>query len=341
MRKLYICHTLYNLYITLVKQMRNSEEFDLIIASQMPNHQEIYPRLKQIDLIKNLYIFDSTSYKNIQYKGRIDRLFRQKKVECDYIVDKLTIDLHKYDGNIYVYNDYEIIGFYLVFQKIKYHLIEDGLNFFQYCHKYYNISKWKYSPRHPAHVICEFLNIGHRILGSSNCAIDIEVNDDNEIIVDKKKAIVVPRKDMFSKLSDENKIELYNLFCQGEVGNSDVDNSYKKTMLLCTQPLYMDKLVGSISIQEKVFRDIIDEYAGRKNYHITIKPHPRDEIDYNSLGEKYNCWVIDRYIPSEILNFNPNLSFDLALSITTTAIESLACVKEKKYLGFEYINNYR
>ncbi len=342
MRKLYFCHTLYNLYITLVKQMVISEEFDLVIASQMPNYLSILPRLESIGLIRNLYLFDSTSYKKIHYIGKIDKILRQKYKECKYVEDNIAINLQEYDGNIYVYNDFEIIGFYLVFKRIKYHLIEDGLNFFQYCHKYYSIAEWKYNSNNPVNFIFDKLNIGHRILGSSKCAIDIEVNDINGIIVNKCKVVVSPRKELFSKLENKDKIVLYNLFCQGNVeGNPQTRDHNIKTMLLCTQPLYMDKLVSSMDDQRRAYEDILDEYAGNQKFQITIKPHPRDELDYNEIGEKYNCWVIDRYIPSEILNFNPNLFYDLALSITTTAIESLSFVKEKKYLGFEFVDKYR
>ena len=69
----------------------------------------------------------------------------------------------------------------------------------------------------------------------------------------------------------------------------------------------------------QIYEDIIKEYTGM-GYTITIKPHPRDKADYSNLCEKYNCLYIDKYIPTEVLNYDDSVFYDLALSITTTAI---------------------
>ena len=119
-----------------------------------------------------------------------------------------------------------------------------------------------------------------------------------------------------------------------------INNNCNKTLLLCTQPLSEDGQLQNLEQQMQIYEDIIKEYTGM-GYTITIKPHPRDKADYSNLCEKYNCLYIDKYIPTEVLNYDDSVFYDLALSITTTAIETLEFVRERKYLGFEFLERYK
>lgn len=334
--KLYACCSIYNLLITLVKVLPTNEKVDLLVGTQTPDYETLLPRIEKLDNINHIYIYDSVSYKKISYKGKIDKLLRSKQKEIVYIDNQLKIDWQKYKDEIYVFNDFEILGYYLVDKRIHYHLLEDGLNFFTYFHKYYNLPAqtykgWKVWVKNR-------LNILHRPYGSSQYATDIEVNDLENLEINKEKVFVVPRKQLFTKLSVEHKKQLYEIFCQCPVTHNA--KAGKKTVLLCTQPLYLDGQLQSLEVQRNVYADIVREYDS-KGYQITIKPHPRDAADYSALCNEFACWVLDRYFPSEILNFNPDISYDLALAVTTTAIEMLQFVKERKYLGFEFLVKYR
>lgn len=333
--KLYCCFSIYNLYITLVKAMVSGENIDILIGSQMPDYINKVKSIRKLPFVKNIYMFDSLSYKNIKFKNKIDKIINQKKKEKEYIDSQLNINWFIYGENIYLYNDFEILGWYFVDCKIKYHLIEDGCNFFKYFQKYYNIPKSQYT-NNIKNVIKNAFNYGHRMYGTSQYVIDIEVNEAKGIVINNKKIIEVPRKLLFYNLNDNQKNILYKVFC---TSNIKLDNQ-KKRLLICTQPLYEDGQLDSLEIQENIYNNIIQKYF-KKGFSITIKPHPRDNVDYTNICEKYNCIYIDKYIPSEVLNYNKNIYYDLALSITSTAIESLEFVKERKYLGFEFIEKYK
>ena len=178
----------------------------------------------------------------------------------------------------------------------------------------------------------------HRPFGASQYVTDIEVNSLENLVIDTSKVVVVPRKQLYDKLNDVQKKVLYQVFCQNPV-KQNLDDE-KKDMLLCTQPLYLDGQLSDLKVQMQVYKDIIAEYF-QKGYRICIKPHPRDDSDYSEICEQYQCWLIDRFIPTEVLNFNPDISYDLALSVTTTAIEALNSVKQRKYLGFDYLEKYK
>lgn len=336
--KLYCCFSLYHVYITLLKNVANKEKTDIIIGTQMPNYEQIINKLDKVEYINKIYCFDSISYKNLTYKGIVDKFFNMKKKEIAYIDEKLSINWDQYKDNIYIYNDFEILGWYFVDRKINYHLIEDGLNFFTYFNNYYNIELKNYNLKSIKNKIKNLFNIGHRPYGISNYAIDIEVNKIDGIVINKDKVFEVPRKDLSDKLDKKQKKLLYSIFCKDDKLQMNCDS--KNTILLCTQPLFYDGQLKDITTQGKVYSDIIKEYSN-KGYHITIKPHPRDDYDYTDICNKYECLYIDRYIPSEILNYDDTIRYGMALSITTTAIESLEFVNERKYLGFEFLEGYK
>lgn len=334
--KIYACFSIYNLLIALVKALTSSEQVDLLVGSQIPNWGVLLPRIQELDCVNKTYFFNSQDYKKITYKNKIDKLLHSKKREIKYIEKQLKINWEYYEDNIYLFNDFEILGFYLVDCHIRYHLIEDGLNFFSYFDKYYNVNPSVYSGWHVR--IKNFLNVLHRPFGASQYVTDIEVNSLENLVIDTSKVVVVPRKQLYDKLNDVQKKVLYQVFCQNPV-KQNLDDE-KKDMLLCTQPLYLDGQLSDLKVQMQVYKDIIAEYF-QKGYRICIKPHPRDDSDYSEICEQYQCWLIDRFIPTEVLNFNPDISYDLALSVTTTAIEALNSVKQRKYFGFDYLEKYK
>ena len=123
--KVYCCFSLYNLYIAVAKAMVQNEKIDLVIGSQMPDYKNKIETIKSLDFINDIYVFDSVDYKNIKYKNTFDKIVNRKNYENKYINTKLKIDWTKYKDNIFLFNDFEILGWYFVNNQIRYHLIED------------------------------------------------------------------------------------------------------------------------------------------------------------------------------------------------------------------------
>jgi hypothetical protein len=335
--KLYACSSLYNLLITLVKILPTGEKIDLLLYTQMPNYKVIADKLKNLNCFNDIYILDTLDYRSLKYYGKIDKLFRMKRKTIEYVEKRFSLDWERYGNNIYLFNDYDCLGRYLVAKKIYYHLLEDGIDFFTYFHKYYQLSPIRYDPASTGLKILNWLSGDLGSFGASKYAIDIEVNSKKQIVISSNKVFEVPRISLFTNLRNEDRMLIYSLFCPT---STVIDQYGSKSMLLCTQPLYKDRLIPSMKMQEQIYRDIIEQYISM-NYHIVIKAHPRDDCDYTIFCENYQCQQIDKYIPTEVLNFNPQISFDLALSISTTAIEQITYVKERRYLGFDFLNKYK
>ena len=123
--------------------------------------------------------------------------------------------LHK--DNIFLFNDFEILGWYFVNNQIRYHLIEDGLNFFKYFNKYYQVNKVDYDINSLKVRLKNKLNIGHRAFGTNQYVIDIEVNDKNGLAIDRENIIEIPRKEINDKLTLQQKKLIYGIFCKQKI----------------------------------------------------------------------------------------------------------------------------
>ncbi len=113
-----------------------------------------------------------------------------------------------------------------------------------------------------------------------------------------------------------------------ELGNKAKDGN---CMLFLSQPH-----PRSLEARIQICKDIIRDYA--KGCHVVIKPHPRDTVDYETLFPE--CTVIKGKFPIEVLNFIEGTHFKLAISIVTTALDTIDFADEKINLGQSFWDAY-
>ena len=181
-------------------------------------------------------------------------------------------------------------------------------------------------------LIKRMLHMGYNYIGQSKYIIDIEVNNKEGVNLKNKVLKEVKKSDLYNSLTTKDKKIIYNIFIDKDI---KIDKE-KKNILILTQPLYIDNLVASQEIQNRIYLDIIKDYP---NYNIYIKPHPRDLTDYKKLDSKIN--IISKNMPMEVLNFNKNLKFDKAITIQSSSINFLEFVDEKIKLGYKILEKYK
>lgn len=329
---IYICHTYFQVYITLIKAMIDKQKNDVVICNTIPNSKRLINSIKKSKIFKNVY-----------YYSEVEALqeFMDRKIERKIFRTDQTIKLFEKNANfrldcyddIYVYNDWTTVGAYLIDKKLKYHLIEDGINAFYYIKGNFAGKVTFLNPNMKYRVkkiIKRILHIGYDFFGQSKYVIDIEVNDKSKIFIKNKNVKEVPRKQLCNEINNDEKLIIYNIFMDNDLDLS----SSKKKILILTQPLFIDKMVSSMNEQLKIYTDIINKYI--KKYDVYIKPHPRDTFDYKKINSKVN--IIDKDIPIEILNYNNNIKFEKAITITSSSIEMLDFIDEKIVLGFEFLD---
>ena len=328
MEKVYVCHTTYHLLITIVKAMESNEKVNLVVHTLMPNYKYLVKRLKGIELFNNIIVFESddTIYPLIGsglLKKITDYRKRLKIIKSKYNLDFL------YNKDIYIYNDYGVIGQYLQLSKIKYNLIEDGLDCYKNIHNHYS-----YAHQTKKDVL-SMLKMGVYPFGMSRYVKKIEINDDKDIRLPiSKKFTVVNRQDLFKKLTKEQVEIIVNVFVEKDGKLINIEGI---STLIITQPLFRDNIVSSKERQINIYRDVIQNY-GKGN--IIIKPHPRDNISY----EEYFPQAIvikEAYIPLEIFNFMDNISIFRAVTLFSTSLTAIEFCKEKIYLGYDWTINHK
>ena len=86
----------------------------------------------------------------------------------------------------------------------------------------------------------------------------------------------------------------------------------------------MDREVFSQAAQDQLCRDIVARYA--QGYRLYIKTHPRDTTDYTALFP--GAVVINRFMPSQLLDYCFDVQFDRAIGFRTSALDGLRCARE-------------
>lgn len=330
---LYICLTYYHVLITIVKSLIGDKKNDIMISNDIPGFDNLQEQLENCGLFSRVIVYDANKIRIKKANNKFKYSFDRRKSNILRIFGLyFKTDLSTY-SDIYLFNDATEIGLYMIYKRIYYHLIEDALDFFKYFNDYYGLKKGTYSRKSLKYLVKRLFGVGFISWGTSKYCLDIEVNDQEGIKIPNDKVIVIPRKELFGKLSDDQRKLVYQIFA----GDNVIRNDSRESVLLCTQPLFKAGHVDSYDKQKKVFESIVKEYTD-KGYQVVIKPHPRDEADYSAIAEKYHCGQIDKNLPSEILDYNPEAKqYYAAISITSTSINSLDCANKKIFLGMEYL----
>ena len=335
MKDIYVCGTYFHVLITLIKVMKSENDSSIVITNTIDNSKKIINNLKSSKLFSNIYFYDEIGIRKIFNEENIER----KKFRTNQMIrlfeNHSNINFNDFN-NIYIYNDWTTVGAYLIDSKLKFHLIEDGIDAFYYIKGNFKDRVTFLNPNFKyriKRIIKKILNIGYDFFGQSKFVIDIEVNDKSKIFIKNKNVIEVKKEFLYNSLTDEEKMKIYELFMSKEI---DI-NSKQQNILLLTQPLYMDKMVECMQDQIDIYNNIINIYI--KDYKIYVKPHPRDNFDYKKINK--NVIVIDKNMPIEIFKFNKNINFEKAITITSSSIRSLDFAKKKIEYGFEYLDKYK
>lgn len=319
----------YQLMIVIIKMMLAEDKCDICIDTRvMPNFPIIKCRLKELNLFNNIIEYDGTQARiELHDENRIKKFFSHRRF-CKSLFNKyspLSLKQIQVYDNIYIFNANGPIERHILHNKIPFHLIENGLDFYAYFDDFYQMKNQDYTPGTLRFKLREIFGLSH--IASYAYAIDTEVNNIKIIKIPTDRVIESSRKEMFNALSPEQKQCIYNIFSDG----GHIDSYAGKKMLLCTRPLFDDKYVNSEDEQIKVVEKIIEKYVS-DGYYVVIKPHPRDLADYTTIQKKYKCGYIDRTMPSEILNFNLQPNYDLAVGIATSSVDALECVAKSIYI---------
>ena len=314
---IYICHTAYHVFVSCIRQMTDpSSDCSIMLSDTLPNMKSIASRLAEAGVFQRVYTLNHDEIlprfcQNSYHKTLlISPLYLQK------MNTKLSFLLNE---ELYLFNDYSEVGIFLVLRKKTYHLLEDSKDTFASAH-----AKPSGRQRKMKELLNRIFHVPYSI-GMTNYCIDIAVNNKEKVKTHFNFPIKEYRIDKaIDQLSPEEKKTLIDIFGLPTVS----DSSLPKAIVL-TQPLAEMRKVNNDAETVIWYEQRIKQYYPA--YKIYIKPHPRDKSDYSKLFNG-DVWIIDRAIPSEMLNFGDNIHFDLALTYTSTSVNGLKCCDEVRLL---------
>lgn len=341
--RIYVCHTFYNVYVTLLKEFNLPKEqwgqADIALSTMSTDFGDLKERLEKAGVFNRVYTLvekkDSEFPELARYKKShhnvvwhmVNRIIYTRKFP-KLMEPFIDIDFRSY-RDIYVYCDWDPIGHYLSYKKIYYHALEDGLD----CLKYLDGARYENRGHFELKAKLAAMNIIFMQNGYGKYCLDMEVNDRSCLKYDYKKYKEVPRKPLERNLTPQQKQTLVKIFIP------DVDELMEELgeyagsgcVLYLTQPHPWEE-----EIRKQMCHDIISRFC--QGQHVVIKPHPRETIDYKAL--RPDCTVIRGRFPVEVLNFLEGIYFTKAISLVSTAMDSIDFAEEKINLGFEFLDAY-
>lgn len=314
----YICHTVYHLYISLIRSFYLGERnVDLILMDAIPDVDLFADRIKKEGVFQNVFIlgkkrpFASSDYIKAIFDCAIHRCKYKKKLDFLSTYEK-----------IYLFNDMTEIGCYLTQMGIPFHLLEDGLD----CYKVMNQDLVAQARKRTglARHLCNIFDVPYRI-GTSKMCIDLEINDDLGLKTSVPVPIrCLPRKLFTSSLTSANLDVLRSVF------NIPDTSTLEGGVLILTSPLFDEGYEQSDSLE--FYSRLLKVFKGRNCF---IKPHPRDPVDYSEIIEKKR--IIDKKVPIELFSLDSDLHMFAVVTYNSTSIGSISFV-EKKFVtkaGFD------
>ena len=338
---LYICHTYYHVYISLLKEFfkdKAEQGNATVYLSTMSNDfEELRYRLLNSGCVKNVFEYEEkdpsyfeclSKFKKPEMnflKAVLNRIKYTKKLG-QYEEKYIPENLKKYD-DIYVFCDSDPIGYYLNYKHIYYHAVEDGLNTLRAC----DAARCDNTPHFNLKTfLSKKLNWIFVQNGYGKYCIDMEVNDISVLEFPCPYYVEVPRERLYSRLTEEEKNTLLTVFVrEKEKIENALEKTGKQTALILTEPLCKD-----LSMREKLFKDLITK-CKEEGYEVLLKQHPRDMFDYTKAFPDVVC--IDRTVPMEMLNFFGEGIFDKVVSIFTE-LDNVYFAKEKLRLGRDFMD---
>lgn len=342
--RIYVCHTYYHVYVTFLKELNFPVEKRgqaTLVLSTMSNDFETFAgRALASGLFEAVYEYDEKP------DSYFEKLAPLKEDRGNIVLNMLSrirfcrefarlqapfvpVDFKQYK-NIYVFCDSDPIGYYLNYNRIYYHAVEDGLN----CLAYYDTARFDNRGAFKLKAfMSKFLNLIFIQNGYGRYCKDMEVNDISMIKHPCPYYKEMPRQQYVNALIDADKQIILKAFVKDYDALADAlkqaEATGREKILILTEPLC------DLVTRERIFRDIIDMYG--RNAVVVLKPHPRDVLDYGSLFGEY--FRIDKTVPMEMLNFIPGAHFHKVISVLTETA-AIAFADEKIKLGPDFMDAY-
>ena len=296
--------TVYSFFLYLLIKGYDKDDI-FIFTGWFP--KEVSKNIKHIQMPKVAFRYGAKMYSTDSIKGIFQNILGYLRYFYGYIKLRILFFIKTYNKDISIYGHAQTPFSFMFYENEDSYIIEDGL--------------MNYSPNicetHEINPIIDkllhifgiyFLN-ANEALGSHKNIRKVYLTRENNHPLIKDKVEVIDMGKMWNELSDREQKEILGIFNV----NLDNINFEGKTALILTQPLYEDNL-ATFEDEMEIYEEFFDKF---KDYTIIIKPHPRDEKNYEKIYP--NVKIIDKYFPIELLSLI-NIKPTIVCSAVSTAL---------------------
>lgn len=320
-KQLYICHTPYHILVTCEYALRDRSSREapdhcgrsILLLDCIDDFESYAERLRKVGLFDHVFVVRHSEvfapWTNTSFYKTLLLLYvnRAPRRRLGFIFD--------FD-DVFIFNDHRDMGAFLHRYHVPYHLLEDGRD----CFKRFDQNNLLTANRPLLRKALKRLFDVPIGMGDSPFCQDIRVNSNDGLMTHTHKPLIEDAKDALAKQMSELDREVL-----GEVFPVPAfDSARTFSVLVLTSPMEAHGEGWTEEKQRAYYRAVIEGYS---NAQVFLKPHPRDEVDYGSMGDI--CYIIDKNIPVEVLDLNRGILFDCAVAYLSTALPSLRCCKCK------------
>ena len=278
--------TVYSFFLYLLLNRYNKKDI-FIFTDLFP--KEVSKNVKHIQ-IPQIYFTDGAKMAPLNsIRGIIDNIVGYSKYFYAYIKLRILLFIKTYNKEVTVYGHAHIPLAYIFYENENSNIIEDGLS-------NYTIDISETHKINPIidkilHIFGIYFLKNTEGFGSHKNIKNVYLTKKHDHPLIKDKVKIIDMKDSWKNLTENEKNEILSIFNI----NQEMFNFEGKTLLILTQPLSQENHM-TLEKELNIYREMISKF---KDHQIIIKPHPRDDKNYEKIFP--NAIIIEKTFPIEIL----------------------------------------
>ncbi|WP_303926340.1 glycosyltransferase family 52 [Subdoligranulum variabile] len=313
---LYICHTAYQVLVDLLRAGRaEGKPHTMVLSAAVADAEALAARLEKTGVVHTVLV-DETRWPGT-VTGPLAALRARRAFEklCGWKLDRARYE------NVYIHNDWSVLGRYLQDCRAGYILCEDTFG------STLGPDQHLVTDQRSAPDFAQKQQSGKGYLywGDSPWCKTVESEDaarctlfgPDKMITDSKAALL-------QSLTGDEKAMVRSVFL-----TQPLPEKAEGATLLLPRSFVADGLMTQ-DRQDAMFKVVAAKYAVGPLF---IKTHPRDTTDYGALFP--NAVILERTMPSEVLNFCLPFTFRRAVTVQSFVLRGFTAAEEKILLTLD------
>lgn len=313
---LYICHTAYQVLVDLLRAGRaEGKPHTMVLSAAVADAEALCRRLDATGVVCTVLV-DETRWPGT-VTGPLASLRASRAFEklCGW---KLNVEQYR---NIYIHNDWSVLGRYLQDCHAGYILCEDTFGSTLGPDQHLVTDQRAL----PDFSVRQKSGKGYLYWGDSPWCKQVESEDAARCTLFGPEKLVTDSKGaLLASLSDSEKAMVRSVFLTQPLP----DHAEGATLLL-PRSFVADGLLTQ-ERQDAMFRAVAAHYTVGPLF---VKTHPRDTTDYRALFP--DAVILERTMPSEVLNFCLPFTFRRAVTVQSFVLRGFTAAEEKILLTLE------